>query len=159
MGKFARAEIEEAFENYKRVRDEASRTGNWNIWADLFTEDAHYVEHAYGELEGREAIRKWICDVMAPFPTMTFPEGWSVIDEKTDAVVWEVWNNLPEPFREDGSAYGFPNWSRLLYAGNGLWRGEEDIYNPKKDAPEVFRAWIKAGGQFKTSEQVKMVHD
>ena len=87
MAQYTREEILEAFQNYRRARDIASRTGNWNIWADLFTEDAHYVEHAYGEMDGRETIRKWICDVMAPFPTMTFPEGWSVIDEERGAVV------------------------------------------------------------------------
>jgi hypothetical protein len=158
MGKFSHEELLEAFQHYRKSRDRASQTGDWNLWAELFTEDAHYIEHAYGELQGREAIRKWICGVMAPFPTMTFPEGWSVIDEKNGAVVWEVWNNLPEPFRPDGTPFGFPNWSRLIYGGDGLWQSEEDIYNPQKDAPEVFRGWISAGGKFKTPEQVKMKH-
>ena len=159
MGKYTREEILEAFQNYRRARDIASQTGDWNVWADLFTEDAHYVEHAYGEMHGRETIRKWICDVMAPFPTMTFPEGWSVIDEERGAVIWEVFNAYPEPFQPDGTPFRFPNWSRLVYGGGGLWQSEEDIYNPSKDAPEVTRAWIKAGGKFKTPEQVKMVHN
>ena len=80
-----REQIEQAFETYKWARDEASRTGDWTIWANCFTPDAHYIEHAYGELHGREAITKWITEVMAPFPTMTFPYTWEVFDEKTGA--------------------------------------------------------------------------
>ena len=158
MGKYSREELLEAFQHYRKVRDEASRSGQWDAWANLFTEDAHYVEHAYGELQGREAIRKWIVDVMAPFPTMTFPEGWSVIDEENGAVVWEVWNAFPEPFQPDGTPFKFSNWTRIVYAGDGLWSSEEDIYNPKKDGPDVVRGWIKAGGKFKTPEQVKIKH-
>ena len=51
-----RQEIEEAFEKYKWARDEASRTGDWSIWAACFTPDAHYIEHAYGEMRGRDEI-------------------------------------------------------------------------------------------------------
>ena len=57
MGRYPRQEILAAFESYKRARDEASQTGDWNVWADCFTKDAHYVEHAYGEFRGRKAIQ------------------------------------------------------------------------------------------------------
>ena len=40
MARYPRAEILAAFERYKRARDEASRTGDWNVWADCFTPDA-----------------------------------------------------------------------------------------------------------------------
>ena len=36
MGKFSRAEILDAFEDYKHRRDQASQTGDWNVWADCF---------------------------------------------------------------------------------------------------------------------------
>ena len=48
-----RREVEQAFEKYKWARDEASRTGDWSIWANNFTQDAHYIEHVYGELQAR----------------------------------------------------------------------------------------------------------
>lgn len=57
MAKFTREELGTALAIYNEARDEASRTGDWSIWAAVFTEDAHYVEHAYGEFRGREAIR------------------------------------------------------------------------------------------------------
>ncbi len=158
MKRFSRDELRKAFEHYKKVRDEASCSGDWSSWAALFTEDAQYIEHAYGEMHGREVIKNWIVGVMAPFPTMTFPEGWSVIDEDRGAVVWEVWNEFPAPFKPDGTPFRFPNWSRLTYAGGGLWSSEEDVYNPKRDAPAVFKGWIDAGGKLKSGEQMKMTH-
>jgi hypothetical protein len=158
MGRYPRQEILEAFEAYKRARDEASRTGDWSVWADCFTEDAHYVEHAYGELHGREAIRRWITEVMAPFPRMTFPQDWWVLDEERDAIVFQCQNRFPEPFDEDGRPFQFPNWTRLVYGGGGKWRSEEDVYNPARDAPRVFKAWVKAGGKLESGEQVKMTH-
>jgi ketosteroid isomerase-like protein len=158
MGKYPRAEIEQALATYCRARDEASRTGDWSIWADVFTEDAHYIEHAYGELDGREAIREWITGVMAPFPRMTFPQDWCVIDEANDAVVFQCQNQFPEPFDADGKPFQFPNWTRLVYGGGGRWKSEEDIYNPGRDAPRAFKGWLDAGGKLESKERVKMVH-
>ncbi len=65
MGKWSRAELEEAFENYQRLALEAGTSGNWDAWADQFTVDATYIEHLYGTIGGREAIRKWISNTMA----------------------------------------------------------------------------------------------
>ena len=158
MSKHPRAEIEAAFEHYKWARDEASRTGDWSIWANCFTPDAHYIEHAYGELHGRAAITKWITEVMAPFPTMTFPYTWEVYDEKTEAYVFEALNAFPEPFQPGGTPYAFPTWTRLVYGGGGLWKSEEDVYNPARDAGRVFKSWIEAGGKTRAGEQVKMQH-
>jgi hypothetical protein len=72
--------------------------------------------------------------------------------------VFEAMNAFPEPFQADGTAYAFPTWTRLVYGGDGLWKSEEDVYNPVRDAPRVFKAWIKAGGKTRSPEQVKMQH-
>ncbi|MCB1614929.1 MAG: nuclear transport factor 2 family protein [Pseudomonadales bacterium] len=157
MGKFTRAELEEAYQIYDAAVKQAVASGDWRCWANIFTEDATYIEHAYGEFRGREAIYQWISKVMAPFPTMYFPQDWVVYDEENSAIVMCVQNVLPHPSDPEKS-FGFPNWTRLIYAGNGLFSLEEDIYNPSKDAPAVIRAWIEAGGKFATSEQVKMEH-
>jgi hypothetical protein len=100
MGAYGREEILAAFRRYNEARDEASRTGDWSIWAAVFTEDADYVEHAYGEFHGRRAIEEWITKVMAPFPNMTFPQDWWALDEENDAIVFQCQNRLPPP---DGS--------------------------------------------------------
>ncbi len=158
MARYPREEILEAFARYNAARDEASRTGDWSIWAAVFTEDARYVEHAYGEFHGRAAIEEWITSVMAPFPHMTFPQDWWALDEESGAVVFQCQNRLAHPTDPDGEPFQFPSWTRLVYGGGGLWREEEDVYNPLRDAPAVLKAWRAAGGRFETGEKVKMRH-
>lgn len=158
MPRTSRQELERALALYNRARDEASTSGDWSVWADRFTPDARYVEHAYGELQGREAIREWITRVMAPYPRMTFPQDWLAFDEEQGAVVFQCQNEFPPPFGPDGRPFAFPTWTRLVYGGDGLWSCEEDVYNPARDAPRVFKAWIAAGGKPESPELVKMKH-
>jgi SnoaL-like domain len=158
MPRVPRAELERALGLYNRARDEASRSGDWSVWAERFTPDARYVEHAYGELEGREAIRAWITKVMAPYPKMTFPQDWVAFDEERGAVVFQCQNEFPPPFAPDGTPFRFPSWTRLVYGRDGLWQSEEDVYNPARDAPRVFKAWTQAGGKPESRELVTMQH-
>jgi hypothetical protein len=133
MGRWTRDELEQAFANYQRVARRAGTTGDWNAWADLFTEDATYVEHLFGTFGGREAIRRWITAAMGSFPGNAmphFPIEWYVIDEDRGWVVCQVWNRMADP--GDGSVHQAYNFSLLKYAGEGLWSYEEDIYNPSK---------------------------
>ena len=67
--RWTRAELEAAFEHYQAQVRRASETADWSLFADLFTPDATYVEHAYGTFHGREAIRDWAIE------TMTTPPG------------------------------------------------------------------------------------
>jgi len=158
MARVSRRELEDAFALYNEARIRSQETNDWTIWASRFTEDAHYVEHAYGEFHGRAAIADWICKVMSPFPDMTFPQDWVVFDEENGAVVFQCQNRLPHPTDPEGPPFQFPNWTRLVYGGDGLWKSEEDMYNPAKDANAVIKAWIEAGGRFATREKVKMKH-
>src|SRR6202012_5102245 len=146
MGNFTRAEVEEAIENYTRVVEGCSASGDWRPFADLFTEDVVYTEHHYGIFNGREAVRDWIVAVMAPFPHMRFPNEWMAYDEDNDAVVVMIKNLLDHPTDPNGEPFWFPNWTRLVYAGDGLFSSEEDIYNPNRDAPGVVTAWLEARG-------------
>jgi hypothetical protein len=147
MGKHSRAELEEALARYNAVVDVCSSSRDWSPFADLFTEDCVYTEHAYGIFHGREAVRTWIVDVMAPFPQMRFPQDWVAYDDEHDAVVIGIQNVLDH----EGQSYGFPNWTRLVYAGDGLFASEEDVYNPMRDAPSVVGAWMKAGGRLQAA--------
>ena len=60
MGTWPRSEIEEAFEEYQRRAAASGASGDWRPWADLFTEDADYIEHLYGTMHGRDEIYRWI---------------------------------------------------------------------------------------------------
>ena len=132
MGRWSREELEDAFAHYQRVALEAGSSGDWNQWADLFTEDATYVEHLFGRFGGREAIRAWITKTMATPPNdqmCHFPVEWYVIDEQRGWVVFCVWNRMADP--GDGSLHQEHNFSLLKYAGENRWSYEEDVYNPE----------------------------
>ncbi|MGV0796275.1 nuclear transport factor 2 family protein, partial [Mycolicibacterium elephantis] len=64
MGQWSREEIEDAFHRYEQAVVEIGDTWNWSAYADQFTEDATYVEHAMGNMTGREPIREWIVSTM-----------------------------------------------------------------------------------------------
>jgi len=131
VGTFSRQELEDAFAHYRAVAAEAGRTGDWNPWADLFTEDAEYIEHLYGTMQGREQIRAWITKTMGTYPGVemdAFPVDWYVIDEERGWVVMSVWNNMKA--LPDGEVMGEYNFTLLKYAGDNLWSYEEDVYNP-----------------------------
>jgi hypothetical protein len=129
VGRWTRDEIEDAFETYQRTALAAGTSGDWTAWADLFTEDATYVEHLFGTLGGREAIRHWITRTMAANRDMQFfPMEWYVVDEERGWVVCQVWNRMVDP--GDGSLHQAYNFTLLKYAGHGRWSYEEDIYNP-----------------------------
>ncbi len=131
MGKFSRAEIEAEFAKFEERANHGGRTDEWDPWAEQFTVDAEYVEHAMGTFTGREQIRPWIKKTMGRFPgnhMVAFPSLWHVIDEETSRVICEIDNPLRDP--GDGSVHTATNITILTYAGDGLWSKEEDVYNP-----------------------------
>jgi len=130
-GPFPAGEIEEAYAALHRQVQGFADSGDWHGFADLFTEDATYVEHAYGTFHGREEIRAWSTETMTTFPggVMTgFPLAWSVVDESAARLVCEVRNLMPDP--GDGSVHEQSNLTIMTYAGDGLFSREEDVYNP-----------------------------
>ncbi|WP_395693394.1 nuclear transport factor 2 family protein [Nocardioides sp.] len=138
-----RAELEAAFQHYQDEVDRIAGSGDWARFADLFTEDATYREHAYGDFAGREAIRGWIVSTMTTFPGSAmprFPITWHVVDEDRGRIVCEVWNDLVDP--GDGERHGAANITILTYAGDGLWSREEDVYNPATFL-RATRRWAK----------------
>ena len=130
-----RDQIEQAFTDYQAAVAAIVASGEWAGFADLFTEDATYEEHAFGRFAGREAIRSWVVETMTSFPGNTmnsFPMAWHVVDEPTQRVICEVRNLMPDP--GDGTVHEASNLTILTYAGNGLWSREEDVYNPMRFA-------------------------
>ena len=131
MGQFTRDELEAAIAGYQQASAQAGASGDWSAWADIFTEDATYVEHHYGRFEGREAIRAWITETMGTFPGNLMPEfpiDWYVVDEDRGWIVCQVENRMQDP--GDGTIHQGANITILHYAGDGKWSYEEDVYNP-----------------------------
>jgi hypothetical protein len=141
---FPREEIQAAFDNYREAAAEAGRTGNWELFVQCFTEDVDYIEHHYGTFKGQAQMREWITPAMTAFPVdhmTSFPWNWYVIDEERGWVVGEVANVMDDA--GNGQVYQAANWSRLVYAGNGLFQEEEDVYNPTEFA-DMIRGWLRA---------------
>lgn len=141
---FPEQEIRSAFDHYRQAAGEAGRTGNWELFVNCFSEDVHYIEHHYGVLDGRQAVLDWIVPAMTVFPVdhmVEFPWNWHLIDAERGWVVGEVANVMADP--GDGARYEAVNWTRLVYAGDGLFREEEDVYNPAEFA-EMIGAWLAA---------------
>ena len=64
MASFPLDELRTAYEDLLRVSEECAAAGDFNAYAELFTEDCTYVEHVFGEMHGREAVREWIVPLM-----------------------------------------------------------------------------------------------
>lgn len=128
---FTEIELRDAFDHYQAVVTDCARSGVWEPFADLFTEDCTYVEHAYGAWQGRERTRQWIVRTMTTFPgsaMVSFPIAWETLDVAKGWVICDVRNLMRDP--GDGSHHEASNLTILRYAGDGLWREEEDVYNP-----------------------------
>jgi hypothetical protein len=147
---FTRDELEDAFAHYQRQVATAAETGDWNHFADLFTEDADYDEHAFGVLKGREQIRRWVIGTMTSFPgnaMVSFPPAWYVIDKQRGWIVCDVRNLMRDP--GDGSVHEASNYTRLIYAGDRQFSFEEDVYNPARFQQMTVR-WARAAEQHGT---------
>jgi hypothetical protein len=145
-----RETLQRAFEGYVAAVEEICRTGEWTRFADLFTEDATYCEHVYGDFSGREEIRPWIVRTMTTWPgsaMVAFPPAWAVFDPETSRVVCEIRNLMRDP--GDGSVHEASNITILTYAGDGLWAREEDVYNPQKFA-DMVRDWSRVAREHGT---------
>jgi ketosteroid isomerase-like protein len=138
---YPRAELEAAFARYQQVVAEIAQSRDWARFAELFTDDATYIEHAYGTFRGRDEIRAWIVRTMTTFPgsaMVSFPPRWSVIDEERGWIVCEIRNIMADA--GDGETHEEPNITILRYGGDGLFAEEEDVYNPGRYLPMV-RRW------------------
>jgi hypothetical protein len=131
------------FDRYVAGVEEICKSGDWSRFADMFTEDATYCEHAYGDFAGREEIRPWIIETMTTFPgseMIGFPASWSVVDPPTNRVICDIRNIMRDP--GDGSVHEASNITILTFDDDGSLIREEDIYNPQKFA-DMVRDWCR----------------
>jgi hypothetical protein len=130
-GEFSHGELAAAFEKFEATVARAAETRDWDAWVEQYTPDILYIEHAAGTMRGRDEVREWIRRTMTTFPgshMVAFPSLWSVIDESTGRIIIELDNPMRDP--GDGTVISATNISIITYAGDGLWRRQEDIYNP-----------------------------
>ena len=144
MSRFTDAQLRAMHDHYLAVANRCSAVQEWRAWADLFTEDATYVEHCFGTFTGPDEIYDWIQPLMSQWPNseMTaFPHDWCVFDVDRGWSICQVENVMRDP--GDGSLHQAANITILHYADDGRITYEEDAYNPMNFAPMV-SAWIEA---------------
>ena len=139
-----RAEVEAAFRHFWTV---GNVDENWRAWPDLFTEDVHYVEHIYGEMRGRAAVRRWIEELMVQNRDVHAVIDWYMIRGRRVVVNMQNRYYHPDPAM---APLDFPGITILEYAGNGLFGYEEDYWcvRSAKAAHKAFHeAVARVGGR------------
>ncbi len=124
---YPEAEMRAAYARLVETRDRIERGElGWDALGEFFTEDAVFIDPAWGRIEGRPAILRFLVDSMLGLDDWTFPHQWTVVDGVRVVSCWM--NRLPGS-RPDGSFYEARGVSILDYAGNGRFSREEDLLN------------------------------
>ncbi|MFF3573785.1 nuclear transport factor 2 family protein [Nocardia jiangxiensis] len=153
MSKFPAEELREAYRRFAEVSDRCAETADYSPFVELFTEDCIYVEHCFGEMHGREAVREWIVPLMKSFPNnqmVRYTHDWVFFDDENARVVFSARTHMADP--GDGKSYSSTNWTLLDYAGDGLFSREEDIYNPTNFG-NLIQQWLEADQRFRSTTQ------
>jgi ketosteroid isomerase-like protein len=147
MSTYPKQEILDTYDRYVKARDgaEAGDDG-WDTLAAFFTEDATFIDPAWGRIEGIAEIRKFLADSMAGLEGWTFPREWTAVDGDLLVTGWQ--NRLPGQ-RADGSHYEARGVSMLRYAGGGKFSYEEDLLNMVHVTELIVESGWKPGPGFK----------
>ena len=121
----------EALDTYARfvaLRDEIDLGRKpWSMLADFFTEDAAYIDPAWGRVEGRESIRRFFEESMLGLTGhgWSTPQNWVMAEGHRVVSQWDQVLG----HREDGTTWMVPGLSILYYARDGLFCYSHDMLN------------------------------
>jgi limonene-1,2-epoxide hydrolase len=124
---FPPEEVAAAAARYRELREAIHRgEADWPVLADLFTDDAVYIDPAWGRIQGRDEIRSFMVESMTGLEDWEFPIEFIAIDG--DQVVVK-WIQVLPGTKPDGGQWTQSGCSTLLYAGDGRFSYEEDLLN------------------------------
>lgn len=123
---FDRDEIDATVRRYIETRDEINAgVGGWDRLAEFFTEDAVFVDPAWGRVEGRDEMLATVFGpAMAGLDDWTYPTDFYAIADDTVVIKWR--QQIPG---SDGHVHEQSGCSTLVYAGDGRFSYEEDLLN------------------------------
>lgn len=142
-GPHPRAEVEQAVGRYLDHRAALDRgEAPWSSVADFFTEDAVFVDAAWGRVEGRAAIAQLMDEAMAGLDGFCYPTDVAAIDGDDVLLKWrQVVSGLP------GGDCEHTGVTILRYAGGGLFSFEEDLMNVAVVGADLLNAgWVPGPG-------------
>ena len=124
----SREEVPAAVEKYIGVRDQIiAGNGTWLGLAQFFTDDAVFIDPAWGRVEGIEEMKATVFgDAMVGLEEWKFPVEFYAIDGDNVIIKWK---QLLPGRRDDGRPWEQSGVSTLIYAGGGKFRYEEDLLN------------------------------
>jgi ketosteroid isomerase-like protein len=125
--RFTREEIEATVVNYVAVR-EAIERGElaWDAMAQFFTDDAVYIDPAWGRVQGIGHMTEFFTESMRGLDDWEFPiEATAVSGD----LVFVKWAQITPGRKPDGTRYSQSGLSTLRYAGNGKFDYDEDLLN------------------------------
>ena len=127
MSAYPPEEIRTSYERYveTRSRVEAGEL-SWDALAAFFTENAIFVDPAWGRVDGIDGIREFLKESMAGLEDWTFPHQWSVVEGNR---LVAFWMNRLAGERANGTPYKAPGVSIMEYAGDGRFSSEIDLLN------------------------------
>jgi len=126
MGNWTEDEIRETFGRYveTRTRIDAGELP-WSALEDFFTEDAVFIDPAWGRVEGLDNVREFWMDSMAGLDGWDFPEAWTMVEGNRVVSMWLQQMGVGP----DGTRDEIPGVSVLYYAGDGKFCYEMDLLN------------------------------
>jgi 3-phenylpropionate/cinnamic acid dioxygenase small subunit len=123
---FPRGEIEQAFATYCTRRATAVESHRWEVWSELFTDDAIYRNHRLGRVQGKARIRDLADELLLAPPACGLRHKLRLIDGNRVSAVATILCADPA----GSGTQGFDINTILHYAGGGQWSYAEDLYNP-----------------------------
>lgn len=143
MTDFPRDEIEATVAEYVKVREAIERKElSWDALERFFTDDAVYIDPAWGRVQGIAELRKFWVESMMGLDDWEFPITATAI---SGSLVFVKWTQIT-PGGADGKRYSQSGLSTLRYAGNGKFDYDEDLLN-MVHVNEDLRAsgWVPTG--------------
>jgi hypothetical protein len=121
MSPHLREEVEAVVAEYVELRRQIDAgNGKWSDLARFFTDDIVYIDPAHGRVEGLDIVTEWLDAGMVGFEDWSFPIDFTAVDGDNVAIKWR--QVFPNGKEQSG-------WTRLVYAGDGKFKYDEDILN------------------------------
>jgi limonene-1,2-epoxide hydrolase len=145
MTDFPRNEIEATVAEYVKTREAIERKElPWDALDRFFTDDAVYIDPAWGRVQGIANLREFWVESMRGLDDWEFPITATAVNGN---MVFVKWTQISPGRKPDGSRYEQSGLSTLRYAGNGKFDYDEDLLNMVHVNEDLRAAqWVPGAG-------------